>query len=127
MKIRIDFVSNSSSSSFMLVGAYFNDEEIKNAWLKLHPKDSKKFNEDFEEYDEDYYTSDIADDLADELGLIYMRGIDNYFGEHCIGLTYGKMDANETKAQFEKRIVDKLNTAFEVDNVYCIVDGGYEG
>ena len=120
MKIRTDFVSNSSSSSFMLVGASFNNEEIKNAWLKLHPEDTKN-------YDEDYYGSDIADDLADELGLIYMCGIDNYYDEHCIGLTYGKMDANETRAQFEKRIADKLNTAFEVDKVYCMVDGGYEG
>jgi hypothetical protein len=121
MKIRTDFVSNSSSSSFMLIGASFNDEEIKNAWLKLHPKNSKKL-----EY-EDYYTGDIADDLADKLGLICMRGIDNYCDEYCIGLTYDKMDANETKAQFEKRIVDKLNTAFDIGNVYCIVDGGYEG
>jgi hypothetical protein len=126
MKIRTDFVSNSSSSSFMLVGACFNDEEIKNAWLKLHPKDSEKFNEDSEEYD-DYYTSDIVDDLADELGLRYERGIDNYYDEYCIGLTYDKMDANETRAQFEKRIMDKLNTVFKVGNVHCMVDGGYEG
>lgn len=120
MKIRNDFVSNSSSSSFMLVGASFNDEEIKNAWLKLHPKDAKI-------YDDDYYTDDIAYDLAAELGLRYERGIDNYYDEHCIGLTYDKMDANETKTQFEKRILDKLNTAFDIGKVYCIVDGGYEG
>ena len=116
MKIRTDFVSNSSSSSFMLVGQSFDNKEIKNAWLKLHPEDA-------EDYDEDCY----ADDIADELGLRCERGIDNYYDEYCIGLTYDKMDANETKAQFEKRIVDKLNTVFEVDKVYCMVDGGYEG
>ena len=115
MKIRTDFVSNSSSSSFMLIGACFNDEEIKNAWHKLHPKDDKE-----------HPAYHIADDLADKLGLSYMRGIDNYYGEYCIGLTYDKMDVNETKAQFEKRIADKLNTVFKVDNVYCMVDGGYE-
>lgn len=36
MKIRADFVSNSSSSSFMLVGCAFDNDEIASAWRKLH-------------------------------------------------------------------------------------------
>ena len=111
----------------MLVGACFNNEEIKNAWLKLHPEDSEKYDEDSEKYDEYYYASDIAYDLADELGLVYKRGIDNYYDHYILGLSYNKMKADETKAQFEERIKTTLNKAFTVDKIGAHVDGGYEG
>lgn len=120
MKIRTDYVSNSSSSSFMLVGRAFNDEQIKEAWIKLHPKDARKLDDEFD-------ACEIADTIADKLNMTYYPGIDNYYGEHCIGLSYANMDLNETRAQFEKRIADKFNTMFETGNVYTIVDGGYNG
>ena len=126
MKIRTDFVSNSSSSSFMLVGACFNDKEIEDAWLKLHPEDSEKFNENSENYDE-YYVNDIVYDLAHELGLQYERGIDNYYDGYILGLRYGDMSYSETKDEFEQRIKSRLNKVFIVSEIGPCVDGGYEG
>ena len=123
MKIRTDFVSNSSSSSFMLVGACFNNKEIKDAWLKLHPEDSEKFNEESENYD----IYDLAYDIAYELGLKCECGIDNYYDDYVFGLPYGEMKIDETRAQFEERIRSKLNKVFIVDEIGECLDGGYEG
>ena len=123
MKIRIDFVSNSSSSSFMLVGACFNDKEIKDAWLKLHPEDSEKFNEDSENYD----TYDLAYDIAHELGLKCECGIDNYYDDYVFGLPYNDMNYSETKGEFQQRIKSLLSKAFIVDEIGECLDGGYEG
>ncbi len=120
MKIRTDFVSN---SSFMLVGACFNNKEIKDAWLKLHPEDSEKFNEDSENHD----IYDLAYDLADELSLKFERGIDYYYyyDDYVFGLPYGEMKTDETKAQFEERIRSSLNKVFIVDEIGECLDGGY--
>ena len=118
MKIRLDFVSNSSSSSFMLVGKSFSCDEIENAWNTLHP--DKEF--------EDVY--DLAYDLADELCLRCESGISNYYDEYVFGLLFDDMNDDETKHQFKQRILEKLNKAFPnltIDNISECIDGGYEG
>ena len=116
MKIRIDFVSNSSSSSFMLVGQAFDDNELEKAWKKLHP-----------DKEEAASTYDMPYDIANELELEYNRGIDNYYEMYVFGLPFSDMKDDETKKQFMDRIAAALSKAFENIHVKEIVDGGYDG
>ena len=115
MKIRSDYVSNSSSSSFMIVGEAFDEDTI----LEICKKNGIDT--------EDDSIWDAVDNIARKFKISYERGIENYYDEWCLGLHYSDMKDSETKMEFEKRISDKLSeiTGSHVD-VGELVDGGRE-
>lgn len=117
MKIRSDFVSNSSSTSFMLVGDVFDNAEIISAWEQKTGKNAN---------DEEYDVWECLHELCH--GLQYERGLDNYYDQYVIGLSWDDIKPDETKAQFEARVKDLLDREFpERDNqVECRVDGGHD-
>lgn len=87
MKIRDGFVSNSSTSSFMIMGVTYNQDEILST-----------FNV------EDAYD---VDDKFKTLQVEY-----GYDGEYiAVGLSPHQMKDTETLLHFKKRIVDELNEA----------------
>lgn len=118
MKVRLDYVSNSSSSSFMLVGHAYDSDELAKAWAKLHPNES--LDEDFDGYD-------IADKIASELDLEYKHGIENYYDMYVLGLSIWSMQDNETKKQFFERVSNALSRAFDDSKAEACLDGGYNG
>lgn len=57
MKIRSNYVSNSSSSSFVITGYLINDEDLSRYWKivnELVPELVKKCNNDFEYFRDEY-------------------------------------------------------------------------
>lgn len=96
MKTRLDYVSNSSSSSFFIVGHCFTEDEMMKA-MKLHGHD-----------DESPY--DFVDENLSEYGLDGIADGENE--EFFIGLFWDSMKDDETKTQFIERVSENLDKFF---------------
>ena len=101
MKIRSGFVSNSSSSSFCILGKTITAEEY-----------------------------DIASSARANSQILTTKNSISYEGEHYAGAMPEKMKDDDTLAQFKQRIVDELkaaNIAATTSELDWITDGGYNG
>lgn len=128
MKIRSDYVSNSSSSSFMVVGKSFDFDELVE--IAKHNKLTSEYHEVPEGEEPDYEnwdSYDIVSGLEEKFGdLEFNSGLESYYDCYCVGMGYGAMAKDETRAQFEERIAKRLSemTGKEITSVSCMVDGG---
>lgn len=104
MKIRSGFVSNSSSSSFCILGVEVDSDT-------------------FEKVDAIPYNERTTETLNGETSI-------SYEGQYYVGYDPGKMKEDETLSQFKDRIVDaasKVGITIKKEEISWITDGGYNG
>ena len=112
-------MSNSSSSSFCIVGKCYDYNEL-----------AKEFDLDCEDWsDAEYKVQDFLDlNLPED--LTYRDGIDNYDGV-VIGINIREMGADETRTQFSNRITGLLRDWHDKNikdtDVSICIDGGRVG
>ena len=137
MKVRLNYVSNSSSSSFCIVGIVATNDEFD--------VDSKNLRAALvaDGLDEEQVNSMDAIEIIDTLhcrfyerkrrmllgDISVKHGLENYSSDDIVGLDIGRMRDDETLGQFKDRAYEQLKKIGFTGNrekISIYVDGGYD-
>lgn len=115
MKIRNDFVSNSSSSSFVMFGVQVTESELTAAYVRIVGKQP----------DEDVTMSDMFYEVFDSFDTGLDTKVFDYDSDEVwVGSSPSSMSDDETLAQFKAKVVEKVNKIL-VDTPKAVKDVQY--
>ena len=139
MKVRSGYVSNSSSSSFCIVGVFASDVyfDVDSVNVRQLLVDEGFEKDEVDEMDvpeiinslyEHFYGKRHHEKFGD---IVTKRGIENYSADDVIvGLDIEKMNDDETLGQFKDKVCEQLKGfgfTGSRDDIKIFIDGGYEG
>jgi len=112
MKIRMGFVSNSSTSSFYLYGAHLTRDKIKTPEILQYLVESENWpavnHKEASDYLDRGYYADLFEDICLELDLEYACPPDNYY----LGKGWEDIGDDETGRQFKDRVAAAIHKFF---------------
>jgi hypothetical protein len=104
MKIRRGFVSNSSTSSFLIYGTIIDSYDIAEAFS---PEKVEDPDEDQDEMEEEFYASEFLDELFKGKNI----DIENCDSQLYIGRSWDGVKDNQTGKEFKKEVEDIVKEA----------------
>jgi len=116
MKTRMGFVSNSSSSSFVVFGTSLDITDAVQSRRKKLGREPLPDGENENENEDEAMYEDVYEEfgsVADEVGLMYDATFDEE--DVWVGLRPQDIKDDETGAQFKARAVKTINDAFGLD------------
>jgi hypothetical protein len=120
MKIKTDFVTNSSTTSFVVIGLNINASDIPEDYVKAA---AEKKDTTVETMKEDTY--DLLESLLHGSDLSYAFP---EYGDPMVGIRYSNMDDDETLREFKSRVrLQILETLGITNKPYHIEEAWRDG
>ena len=125
MKAKLDFVTNSSSTSVVLWGTYLNDSEVQANKVLMQKVNEYEKKEGREEFGEDDGLCEIGEALCEVSGLETRADYES--NGIFIGKSPFSMKEDETLKEFKSKIESKFKEIGINKNVEQIVESWYDG